>query len=52
MNYRREGGEKKKGGSHTAAAGLYEMELLEKTRFWSAKFVLRRCEAAAVAPLM
>jgi hypothetical protein len=36
----------------TAAAGLYDTELREKTRFWSARPVLRRWEAAAVVPLM
>jgi hypothetical protein len=36
----------------TAAAGLYDTELREKTRFWSARPVLRRSEAAAVVPLM
>ncbi len=35
----------------TAAAGLYDTELREKTRFWSASPVFRRCAAAALAPL-
>ncbi len=35
----------------TAAAGLYDTELREKTRFWSASPVLRRCATAALAPL-
>ena len=35
----------------TAAAGLYETELREKTRFWSASPVLRRWAAAVLAPL-
>lgn len=36
---------------HTAAAGLYDTELREKTRFWSASPVFRRCATAALAPL-
>ncbi len=45
---RRERGETKE---RTAAAGLYETELREKTRFCSASPVLRRWAAAVLAPL-
>lgn len=38
-------------GRRTAALGLYDTELREKTRFWSARPVFRRCAAAALAPL-